>query len=661
MAISNYSLGLSGEWPEPIHTKLFSGVGLVRGEYLMRGRGQYITVPACQTHIYEYLVEVCRLFEGQAVWYRFADMDTDEANVLEKVDHHIEEIIPLLGCRGVRRALSFQDTFRIEVNILSQVASECSNIGVIIPYLSQPDQLTNVIKILKSEAYQGPLGIMVETPASALGIDRFLAAGEISNVIIGLNDLSGLILGGLRGSSFVNLADISVLETVKQVILRCKEVGVQTAIAGYYDPRSFEIYSRIGAVNVIVHYHQQNLLKDQPEGYIYRKDLELIKKSTEIAVGHMHLKRHRHWENYPHEVKRKLVLVSSFGDVGHRLIVRGFLRVWNHLPERQSFEIAIIDKHKLHEKITQETIASGDIIVIAGGPIMWPFVEHSDWAPILLDSVTRAAQEGRIIMGLALGSCYPLTIGTNHCRYEESDFVQKILLQCSIVTTRDALAHDILSNLDIENKLLPCLAFCSNVSIYSKPKKRILVNYMRGAGHHDYNSNIKTTQWDRTLHEFVKHAQKRWHASFLCHSPAEYELASLVDETQERILITDEYMYNTNLTALTAVNNRIHATIGLAALGIPSVTVGTESRLMSVDLLNLPTLHVNECTVNKLLTTIETLIEQREVYKKNLAVKAQEAFSDYSRILGSLTTGQQNINSKNNIRSTEQIGNLSNR
>ncbi|MCG7877124.1 MAG: hypothetical protein JAZ17_07690 [Candidatus Thiodiazotropha endolucinida] len=136
--------------------------------------------------------------------------------------------------------------------------------------------------------------------------------------------------------------------------------------------------------------------------------------------------------------------------------------------------------------------------MIAGGPIMWPYVEHSDWAPILLDSVTRAAQEGRIIVGLALGSCYPLTIGTNHCRYEENEFVQKLLQQCSIVTTRDVLAHDILSNLDIENKLLPCLAFCSNVSIYYEPKQRLLVNYMRGAGHHDYNSNVKTTQWDRT-------------------------------------------------------------------------------------------------------------------------------------------------------------------
>ncbi|MEW8050087.1 MAG: putative PEP-binding protein [Candidatus Thiodiazotropha sp.] len=661
MAISNYSIGLSGEWPEPIHTKLFSGVGLVRGEYLMRGRGQYISVPACRTHIYEYLVEVCRLFEGQAVWYRFADMDTDEANVLENVDHHIEEIIPLLGCRGVRRALRFQDTFRLEVDILSQVASVCSNIGVIIPYLSQTDQLTNVIKILKTEAYRGPLGIMVETPASALGINRFLDAGEISNVVIGLNDLSGLILGGLRGSPFVNLTDISVLETVKQVISRCKEVGVQTAIAGYFDPHSIEIYSRIGADNLIVHYHQQNLLKDQPEGYKYSKDFEVIKKSTEIAVGHMHLKRHRHWEHYPHEVKRRLVLVSSFGDVGHRLIVRGFLRVWNRLPERQSFEIVIIDKHKLHEKVTQETIASGDIIVIAGGPIIWPYVEHSDWAPILLDSVTRAEQEGRIIVGLALGSCYPLTIGTNPCRYEENEFLQKLLQQCSIVTTRDVLAHDILSNLDIENKLLPCLAFCSNVSIYNEPKQRLLVNYMRGAGHHDYNSNVKAKQWDRTMFDFVKHAQSRWQASFLCHTPAEYELASLVDETLERILITDEYMYSPSLTALTAVNNRIHATIGLAALGIPSVTVGTESRLMSVDLLNLPTLHVNECTVNKLLSAVETLIEQREKYTTNLAVKAQEAFSDYSRILGSLTAGQQNVDTDKYIRSTEQLGNLSNR
>ncbi|MCG7877123.1 MAG: hypothetical protein JAY75_03320 [Candidatus Thiodiazotropha taylori] len=163
------------------------------------------------------------------------------------------------------------------------------------------------------------------------------------------------------------------------------------------------------------------------------------------------------------------------------------------------------------------------------------------------------------------------------------------------------------------------------------------------------------------MFDFVKHAQSRWQTSFLCHTPAEYELASLVDETQERILITDEYMYSPRLTALTAVNNRIHATIGLAALGIPSVTVGTESRLMSVDLLNLPTLHVNECTVNKLLSAVETLIEQREKYTTNLAVKAQEAFSDYSRILGSLTTGQQNVDTDKYIRSTEQLGNLSNR
>ena len=49
---------------------------------------------------------------------------------------------------------------------------------------------------------------------------------------------------------------------------------------------------------------------------------------------------------------------------------------------------------------------------------------------------------------------------------------------------------------------------------------------------------------------------------------------------------------------------------------------------------------MNDCTVDTLLTSVETVIGQREILAKKLVATARDAFVEYHEILASLMAGE---------------------
>ena len=60
------------------------------------------------------------------------------------------------------------------------------------------------------------------------------------------------------------------------------------------------------------------------------------------------------------------------------------------------------------------------------------------------------------------------------------------------------------------------------------------------------------------------------------------------------------------------VCNRMHASVALAGLGIPSVAVGTDSRNLMVELLGLPVFYVKAATTERMVTAIDELQFKRD-------------------------------------------------
>lgn len=172
------TLALSGEKPSAELLKSFDGVGLVRGEYIFRNLLLYPTDPVAAAVLTQYVSGICASTSDR-VTYRTMEVTESEANVLagvESIDEDVEN--DLMGLRGVRRHIAHPDGLAAELRALGVVTQNYENLEIIAPFVTEAseyiwfrDQVTQFV---------GPrteVGTMIETPAAAIDIDDFLAAG----------------------------------------------------------------------------------------------------------------------------------------------------------------------------------------------------------------------------------------------------------------------------------------------------------------------------------------------------------------------------------------------------------------------------------------------------------------------------------------------------
>jgi PEP-utilising enzyme, PEP-binding domain len=145
-----FLLGLNGE---PITDRVsdrFSGVGLIRSEYVCRTVGAYITDPLCQEAVGAYVARIADLYAPDPVWYRLIEMETSEINTLPGADRIVEEKTTMLGLRGIRRALLYPDTFRIEAAVVAAAARTRPNLHILLPFVHDPREVEAAQAIAES-------------------------------------------------------------------------------------------------------------------------------------------------------------------------------------------------------------------------------------------------------------------------------------------------------------------------------------------------------------------------------------------------------------------------------------------------------------------------------------------------------------------------------
>lgn len=197
-------LSLSGERPSAELCERFTGVGLVRGEYLLRTHEEYVTVPACQARIADYLGWVAKIFAPAPVWYRTTELTTDEANTLQGVDVILIEADPMKGMRGLRRGLAYPDAFRTELQVVAEVARDHPNLHLMLPYVTDADEFARGAALADGIGWPNRIGSMVEIPSAVLDTERLIAMGA-TNLMLGCNDLSALLTGASRATHDMKL------------------------------------------------------------------------------------------------------------------------------------------------------------------------------------------------------------------------------------------------------------------------------------------------------------------------------------------------------------------------------------------------------------------------------------------------------------------------
>ena len=256
--MNNLFLALNGEKLDATLYKNFEGIGLIRPEYICRKMNMFVTQSKLLTELYNYVDNLCSLDSSKAVWYRFTDLTVKEVNVLYGCDYTLYDNKHFMGLKGVRRHLKYTDAFKKEVEVLSEISKKHKNIGVVIPFISNVQELIAVKQILKDCNYCGKIGIMLEIPSVYLNLQAFIDCG-IDKIIIGLNDLSTFTTAKYREYEDFNRKDQAIVNLIKNTKKTCEINGISLSIAGYFNKEDFEFYSNLN-INLVINYANLNVL-----------------------------------------------------------------------------------------------------------------------------------------------------------------------------------------------------------------------------------------------------------------------------------------------------------------------------------------------------------------------------------------------------------------
>jgi hypothetical protein len=265
-----------------------------------------------------------------------------------------------------------------------------------------------------------------------------------------------------------------------------------------------------------------------------------------------------------------------------------------------------------------------DVLIQCGTPVFWRGCRSSEWAKtIWRDVFRRLAREGTPVLNLGAGSCYPLEkLPETLVGDTDEEFVRLMLGAARLTTVRDPLAAQLISSVGGVAPLLCCPALLAGQSqvACSSPTSKVVVNYMAGAGHSDWSQNIDARQWEAVMRTTVRHLeQSGWQPFFLAHNQQELALAAEIWPHLPRACACHvRHYFELARDAVFGVCNRLHASMALAGLGIPSVTVGTDSRLLMVRMTGQPAFFVKQVTAEQMVASVDHLRDHRDAESKRL-------------------------------------------
>ena len=218
------------------------GVGLFRSEFLFMNRDGDLPGEDEQFEAYR---DAVLAMQGLPVTIRTVDVGADKP--LERMSaqelRHEHGLNPALGLRAIRWSLSEPGMFRQQLRAILR-ASAYGKVRILVPMVAHMGEVKLIFEALARAQQQldeagraftrVEVGAMVEVPAAALMIDRFLR--HFDYVSIGTNDLIQYTLAIDRADVAVaHLFDAwhpAVLQLLHQTIARANAVGKSVSVCG---------------------------------------------------------------------------------------------------------------------------------------------------------------------------------------------------------------------------------------------------------------------------------------------------------------------------------------------------------------------------------------------------------------------------------------------
>lgn len=277
------------------------------------------------------------------------------------------------------------------------------------------------------------------------------------------------------------------------------------------------------------------------------------------------------------------------------------------------------------------------LIVQCGAPVLWPNCNKCEWAFPLWYSVIGRLHEKIPVLNLAAGSCYPWEKQPEKIDDPaDARFLKTISSYCAETTSRDVLAQKLFSSIGVKTRFLPCTALLAGGTGRKPGQYRdfILINYMPGAGHYDWGQHNDPLAWEKTVSALISNLKKKHKVAMLCHNEDERRAAlKLAPDLPVIFPRTPEEYFSTVAGAKAAVCNRLHASVGMAGIGIPSIAIGTDTRLLMVDALGIPALYIKDATLKKMEEALSGILDDREAESQRLLALRGRVWDEYTGLI----------------------------
>ncbi|HZJ01282.1 MAG TPA: phosphoenolpyruvate--protein phosphotransferase [Gemmatimonadaceae bacterium] len=226
------------------------GVGLMRTEFLVVGRA---TMPD-EEEQYKAYTKVVKAFGNHPIVIRTFDVGGDKL----PIGGFPSEPNPFLGWRAIRMCLDEPELFKTQLRALLRAAMH-GDVRIMLPLVITVDEVRQARRLLETAAaeldargveyrHDLPLGVMVETPAAAVGSDTLI--GEVAFFSIGTNDLVQYTLAVDRGNANLASRFTPLHPAVLRLISRTVEVGhangLEVSVCGEMASQPIMAFALIG-------------------------------------------------------------------------------------------------------------------------------------------------------------------------------------------------------------------------------------------------------------------------------------------------------------------------------------------------------------------------------------------------------------------------------
>lgn len=173
-----------------------TGIGLLATELLFLGREHEVSDEDAHYRAYR---DLARAVRGMEITVRTLDIGGDKPVPALNLPH---EDNSFLGVRGIRLALRRPADLLIpQLRALYRAAADGARLRIMFPMVTTVEEFTQAAELaedvrLRLAAPKVPLGVMVEVPACALAVDRFVE--HVGFLSIGTNDLTQYLLAASR-------------------------------------------------------------------------------------------------------------------------------------------------------------------------------------------------------------------------------------------------------------------------------------------------------------------------------------------------------------------------------------------------------------------------------------------------------------------------------